>query len=445
MSSRRYESWNRYPRVTQAVRPCRWRNDALPLPEDSASSVLPFGNGRSYGDVCLNGGGTLLDARPLDRFIAFDAETGLLRCEGGVLLDEILALVVPRGWFLPVTPGTRLITVGGAIANDVHGKNHHRAGTFGCHVPGFELLRSDGSRLHCTPHEHADFYAATIGGLGLTGLITWADIQLRPIANPYIAQETVRYDTLDDFFALSAESDRTFEHTVAWVDCLANGPRLGRGVFIRGNYAPPQTPVPRRRPKLRLGVPVTPPLSAVNRLTLRLFNAAFFYGHPRGRSSATVHYEPFFYPLDGIGDWNRIYGPRGFLQYQFVVPPEVGRQAVREVLERISRARTGSFLAVLKVFGDRVSPGLMSFPRAGVTLALDFPNNGARTFDLLDDLDGVVRQTGGRLYPGKDARMRGADFFSGYPQWRELEALRDPRFDSGFWRRMGGQASCGKS
>ena len=438
MSSRRYESWNRYPRVTQAVRLCRWRDDELPLPQDPEVSVLPFGNGRSYGDVCLNGGGALLDARPLDRFIAFDAKLGVLRCEAGVLLDEILALVVPKGWFLPVTPGTRFITVGGAIANDVHGKNHHRAGTFGCHVPGFELLRSDGTRFHCTPHQHGDLYAATIGGLGLTGLITWADIQLRPIANPYIEQETVRFENLEGFFALSAESDRAFEHTVAWVDCLAAGKRLGRGVFIRGNYAPQQPQAPRRRLKLPLGVPVTPPLSAVNRLTLRPFNAAFFYSHPSGRSRTTVHYEPFFYPLDGISDWNRIYGPRGFLQYQFVVPFAAGRDAVREVLERINRAHTGSFLAVLKVFGDRVSPGLMSFPRAGVTLALDFPNNGPRTFDLLDDLDGVVREAGGRLYPGKDARMQGTDFFAGYPKWQELEALRDPRFDSGFRRRMGG-------
>ena len=438
MSVRRYESWNRYPRVTQSVRACRWRDDELPLPEDPTASVLPFGNGRSYGDVCLIGGGTLLDARPLDRFIAFDAESGILRCEAGVLLDEILALVVPRGWFLPVTPGTRFITVGGAIANDVHGKNHHRAGTFGCHVPGFELLRSDGQRLHCTPQEHQDFYRATIGGLGLTGLITWADIQLRRIATPYIEQETVRFDDLDAFFALASESDREFEHTVAWVDCLAAGKRLGRGVFIRGNYAPAEPDLRPRRSRLRLSVPVAPPLSLINPITLRLFNTAFFHGHSRRPSKALVHYEPFFYPLDWIGDWNRIYGPRGFLQYQFVVPPAVGRDAVREVLGRIAGAGTGSFLAVLKVFGDRASPGLLSFPFAGVTLALDFPNNGKRTFDLLDDLDEVVRQAGGRLYPAKDARMRGSDFLTGYPEWPALEALRDPRFDSDFRRRAGG-------
>jgi FAD/FMN-containing dehydrogenase len=440
VSVRRYESWGRYPKARHAaVLSAHWRDAPLPLPVSDDQSLLPFGNGRSYGDVCVNDGNVLLDTRPLDRFIAFERETGVLRCEAGVLLSEILALVVPQGWFLAVTPGTQLVTVGGAIANDVHGKNHHRAGTFGCHVRAFELLRSDGSRRVCSPQQNADYFQAAIGGLGLTGLITWAELQLRRIASPAIAQETIRYDSLDAFFRLSAESDQAFEYTVAWIDCLASGPQLGRGVFIRGNHveAPSETPP---KPRVTLAVPVTPPVSAINGLTLKAFNAAYFYGHPAGRHASTVHYAPFFHPLDSVTDWNRIYGPKGFLQYQFVVPPAHGAEAVKEILQRIARAGTGSFLAVLKEFGAPASPGLLSFPQPGITLALDFPNRGTRTFDLLDRLDEVVREAGGRLYPAKDARMRGADFRAAYPQWSSLEALRDPRFDSSFWRRVRGEA-----
>jgi FAD/FMN-containing dehydrogenase len=441
VSARRYESWGRYPKAHHdAVLSARWRAAPLPLPESTDQSLLPFGNGRSYGDVCLNDGHVLLDARPLDRFIAFDSESGVLRCEAGVLLSEILDLVVPRGWFLPVTPGTRLVTVGGAIANDVHGKNHHRAGTFGCHVRAFELLRSDGSRRFCSAQENTEHFRATIGGLGLIGLITWAELQLRRIASPAIAQEAVRYDGLDAFFALSAESDQAFEYTVAWVDCLSSGSQLGRGVFIRGNHVETPSDTPPKPPGLTLAVPFTPPVSAINGLTLKAFNAAYFYGHPAGRHASIVHYAPFFHPLDGVADWNRIYGPKGFLQYQFVVPHAHGPEAVREILQRIARAGTGSFLAVLKVFGAPTSPGLLSFPGPGVTLALDFPNLGTRTFDFLDSLDEVVREAGGRLYPAKDARMRGADFRAAYPEWTSLEALRDPRLDSSFWRRVRGEA-----
>lgn len=438
MIARRYEAWGRYPQARQGVLAQHWRNDPLPLPDSPDASVLPYGNGRSYGDVCLNDGNVLIDTRALDRFISFDHHSGVLRCEGGVLLSEIFDLVVPRGWFLPVTPGTRFVTVGGAIANDVHGKNHHRAGTFGRHVRAFELLRSDGSRRVCSPDLEVDFFRATIGGLGLTGLVTWAELQLSRVASPYIDQETIRYGNLDEFFALSAESDRDFEYTVAWIDCLARGDALGRGVFIRGNHADTAPARGPRRPHLRLAVPVAPPLSLVNRASLKILNTAYFYGHRPGRRSDTVHYEPFFHPLDMVADWNRIYGPKGFLQYQFVVPGQDGPGAVREILERIARAGTGSFLAVLKVFGEQASPGLLSFPRPGVTLALDFPNQGPKTFELLAVLDEVVRAARGRIYPAKDARMKGDDFRRAYPAWQALDALRDPRFESSFWRRVRG-------
>lgn len=429
MAAATLQSWGRYPRVgDQQVMRMVDRYATLP---GTPVSVLPHGNGRSYGDSCLNEGGVLLHTQGLDRFIAFDPVSGILRCEAGVLLHHILQLVVPRGWFLPVTPGTRFVTVGGAIANDVHGKNHHLAGTFGAHVRCFELLRSDGSRLACSPTDHPDWFGATLGGLGLTGMVTWAELQLRPIANPWIAAETLRFTSLESFFELSAQSDRDYEYTVAWIDCLA---ARGRGLFMRGNVAaalPEQCPRP---PGRHLSVPFTPPLSLIGKASLRAFNAVYYRKARQG--AATVHYEPFFYPLDSIAAWNRIYGPRGFLQYQCVLPPTGGAEALRTILARISASGSGSFLAVLKQFGSAVSPGWLSFPRPGVTLALDFPNRGRPTFDLLADLDAVVAEAGGALYPAKDARMPGSLFRQAYPAWERFSDYVDPRFSSSFWRRV---------
>ena len=415
-----------------------WRHQNLPLEGYGNQTFLPFGNGRSYGDSCLNSGGMLIDARSLDRYIDFNPETGVLRCEAGVLLSDILQLVVPYGWFLPVTPGTRYVTIGGAIANDVHGKNHHRAGTFGCHVSCFELLRSDGTRLECSPETNTEWYRTTIGGLGLTGLITWAELQLKPISSPYIQQEIIRYPDLGAFFELSAESDRDFEHTMAWVDCLASGSGLGRGLFIRGNEDTDSSRQPVKSARTMIDLPVCPPVSLVNHWTLKAFNKLYYHKQRGNRKKSVVHYAPFFYPLDAIGNWNRIYGPKGFLQYQMAVPSENGQDAVREILEQISRAGIGSFLAVLKIFGNRPSPGLMSFPRQGVTLALDFPNQGGTPFSLLDSLDDIVESAQGAVYPAKDARMSPDKFRAYFPQWKELENYIDPRFSSSFWRRVTG-------
>lgn len=392
-----------------------------------AGTLLPYGNGRSYGDSCLNPGGTLLATRGLDRFIAFDADTGVLACEAGVLLAEILDLVVPRGWFLPVTPGTRYVTVAGAIANDVHGKNHHAGGAFGAHVRSFELLRSDGSRRRCSPAENADWFAATVGGLGLTGLVTQAELQLKRIAGNAIAVRNVRFSGLDEFFALNAEAEREHEYAVAWIDCLAKTPR---GVLMGGDHAEADLPAPRGG----RNVPLTPPLSLINHASLAAFNAAY-YGKP-WPAAQTVHYRPYFYPLDAVGHWNRIYGPRGFYQYQSVVPPAAARAATGEMLAAIAGSGQGSFLAVLKNFGGKPSSGLLSFPMAGTTLALDFPNHGAATLDLFARLDAIVRAAGGRLYPAKDARMPAAMFRAGYPRLAEFTSYVDPKFSSGFWRRV---------
>lgn len=428
------ESWGRYPRP-QGQRSMALVHRAAALPTLDAP-MLAYGNGRSYGDSCLNPNGWLLHTRGLDRFIAFDPASGVLRCEAGVTLGEIIQLVLPHGWFLPVTPGTRFVTVGGAIANDVHGKNHHVAGSFGDHVGALELLRSDGERRTLAPGDA--LFAATVGGLGLTGLITWVELQLRRVPGPWLATTTTRFDGLDDFFALSREAARRHEYTVAWIDCLARGAALGRGHFITGDHASALHDERRQPGASRLSVPFAPPFSLVNRLSLRPFNTLYYHRQRERRRSALQHYGSYFYPLDGIRRWNRLYGPRGFLQHQCVLPPATARDALHAMLTRIAASGRGSFLAVLKEFGDRPAPGMLSFARAGSTLALDFPNEGDGVFALLDQLDAIVAEAGGAIYPAKDARQSPALFRAGFPAHARFADFIDPRFSSAFWRRVMG-------
>jgi FAD/FMN-containing dehydrogenase len=400
---------------------------------DPTASLLARGNGRSYGDICLNSGQTLVRMRNLDRFIRFDKHTGLLACESGVLLADILKLTLPLGWTLPVAPGTLLVTVGGAIANDVHGKNHHQYGTFATSLVRFELLRSDGQRLLCSRAQSADMFAATLGGLGLTGIITWAEIQLRRVPGPWVDVETIRFGNLDEFIGLCAQSDSGYEYTVAWVDCRASGRRLGRGLLQRANHSSRTNPVP---PRSGLSVPITPPFSVINRLTLRAFNSLYYHRQLASLRRSEQPLISFLCPLDRVGHWNRVYGPKGFYQYQSVIPGSAGRDATAAMLETIARSGQGSFLAVLKLFGNKPSPGLMSFPQEGITLAVDFPNRGAVSETLFRSLDAIVQQAGGRLYPAKDGRMPGALFRSGYPRWQEFASFIDPRCSSNFWRRV---------
>lgn len=396
---------------------------------------VAHGMGRSYGDVCLNPGGVLWLTTGLDHFIAFDEQTGRLTCEAGVLLRDIQALMIPRGWILPVTPGTQMVTVGGAIANDVHGKNHHRLGSFGDHVQRIELVRTDGEVIGCGPHVQPEWFAATVGGLGLTGVIVAAEIQLRRVSGPWLDTETVPYACLEEFFDLADDSEAGWEHTVSWVDCISGGG--GRGLFMRGNPAEARQYQETRRRKLTM--PFGPPMSLVNRLSLQTFNIAYYNVKKWRAGRAIVHYVPFFYPLDNISEWNRMYGPKGFFQYQSVVPREAGRDAVKAMLAEIARSGEGSFLAVLKTFGNRQPVGMLSFPCPGVTLALDFPNNGQRTHRLFDRIDAIVREAGGRVYPAKDARMPRDLFEAGYERLGEFLKYRDPGISSGLSRRLMGR------
>lgn len=442
VASADYRSWGRPdPGVHLVFRPRTAREARAALAGQAGASILAYGNGRSYGDVGLNPGGRLIDCRGLDRFIDFDPASGILACEAGVLLADILAVVgrpEPDGsaWLLPVSPGTRFVTIGGAIANDVHGKNHHRAGCFGRHVLDFELARGDGSVVSCSPETQPGLFAATIGGLGLTGVILSARLQLRRVAGSAVEAEDIRFANLADFFPLAAASDDEWEYTAAWIDCLATGAALGRGIFSRARHRPGAgAPPPALTP--RLGVPFAPPLSPLNRLTLRTFNEAYFRwlgGRDRRRVGS---YERVLYPLDGIGGWNRLYGRAGFFQFQCVVPGAAAYDAIAELLARIAASGQGSMLAVLKTFGDLPSPGLLSFPMIGVTLALDFPDKGAATRRLLGELESVVAAAGGRLYPAKDAAMSAETFHRGYPRIGEFMRHVDPAMSSGFARRVG--------
>jgi len=419
-------SWGGLPAEGQLARQLEWPDQ---LDQALPGAGLAVGCGRSYGDVGLAANGTVLQLTGLNRLLSFDKETGVLRCEAGVTLKQILAQCLRQGWLLPVLPGTSQVSVGGAIANDVHGKNHHREGTFGCHVRELLLARSDGSVLTCSPGENADWYSATVGGLGLTGVILEAELQLQPVAGAYLETDTIRFESLAEFFQLSDESEQTHAYTVAWIDCLS---RETRGHFSRANHSPQPGVV--NPPQPMFSVPWAPPVSPVNRLSLRLFNSLYFHRQRSQRKLRRESLYPWFFPLDRVGHWNRLYGSRGFRQYQCVVPA----QAVADLLAIIRNSGEGSFLAVLKMFGRQESPGLLSFPRPGATLALDFPWRGSQTLDLFKRLDAVVAASGGAIYPAKDAHMSGADFRRAYPAWEQLEQLRDPALNSLFWQRVTG-------
>jgi FAD/FMN-containing dehydrogenase len=430
-----FESWGRYPRLQATVVPLHWPGD-FPLPQAPATKQLPVGLGRSYGDVCLLENGTLLQTAGMDRLLHFDAATGMLRCEAGVTLQQILDFAVPRGYFLPVTPGTKYVTVGGAIANDIHGKNHHVAGTFGRHVVRFELVRSDGTRFVCSPIENPEWFAATIGGMGLTGLITWVELHLRPIVSRKIEYRGEKFHGIDEFFALSQSASS--EYTVAWIDCVSTGRNFARGIFMQGDHSEVPGPLTRSR-ESKLTFPFNLPEFALNRFSMAAFNTLYFHKQVGQHKVGPVDYEPFFYPLDAVQHWNRMYGKQGLLQFQNVLPHESGREGMTEILKAITRSGLASFLAVIKFFGDVPSVGMMSFPKPGPMLALDFPIRREVSFDLVDRLARITLDHGGRMYSAKDARMTAEQFQAFYPQWREFARYVDPGFDSAFWQRVTGR------
>jgi FAD/FMN-containing dehydrogenase len=396
--------------------------------------VLAVGNGRSYGDTCQNASGSVIDMRDLRRFASFDPATGIVDAEAGVFLASIIKNYAPRGFFPAVVPGTRWVTLGGAIANDIHGKNHHRRGTFGCHVESLTLLRSDGTRLECSRMQNAAMFAATIGGMGLTGVILRASIRLMPAKAIDVEERTTGFACLEEYFERAEAADADNEYAVAWIDQLATGSSRGRGILLTANHL--KEPAPGRADRQpRLGVPFQPPFAVLSRLGIRAFNAGYRWSQLRKPGARRTSWDSFFFPLDAVRDWNRLYGPAGLYQHQSVLPLDTAQTAVARLLEASQQAGQASFLTVLKRFGDRPSPALMSFARPGYTLTLDFANRGAATLELLEVLDRITIEAGGSVNPYKDARMSPATFAASFPNWEALEAMRDPAFRSDFWAR----------
>lgn len=430
----RLTSWGKYPVIDTCV--------SIPRSdEDVVASFLEYrtgigrGLGRSYGDSALNTT-TVVESRRLSSMLAFDSETGVLVAESGVSLHEILDAFVPRGWFLPVTPGTKFVTLGGAVASDVHGKNHHTAGCFSQHVAWFDLWTPALGMVRCSSEEKADIFHATTGGQGLTGFITRVALRLVRIPSAFIHQNSIKAPTLESIMEVF-EEQATVPFSVAWIDCLQAGKGLGRSIFMGGRFADPEELPAKQRPRPyampvphAFSVPFDFPSPALNTFSVKAFNALYFGKAPGGHSIRTVSCNTFFYPLDAIYKWNRIYGKRGFTQYQLVIPKENATQGLRAILEEISKSGQGSFLAVLKLFGKQPCfPGNISFPMEGYTLALDFPIR-KKLFPFLERLDAIVLDYGGRLYLTKDVRMSADVFAKGYmdtlPDFLAVKTRVDP-------------------
>ncbi|HEY8717657.1 FAD-binding oxidoreductase [Pengzhenrongella sp.] len=407
--------------------------------------VLARGLGRSYGDAAQNGGGVVVDMTARHRVLSVDTETALVEVEAGASLDELMRLLLPMGLFVPVTPGTRQVTVGGAIAADIHGKNHHVDGSFGSHVVSLDLLLADGSVRRLTPE--SELFWATVGGMGLTGLVLRATLRMKRVESAYALVDTERCANLDDLMGRMTEGDDRYTYSVAWIDCLAGGSALGRSVLTRGSSAP-RGSLPRRlrdhaldfRPRQLAVAPAIFPSGLLNRSTVAAFNEVWFRKAPAERRGEVQSIAAFFHPLDGVGRWNRIYGRRGFLQYQFVVPFGA-EDTLRRCVRMLGEAGQASFLAVLKRFGQP-SGGHLSFPTPGWTLALDVPIGAAVLGGLLDRLDEEVLAAGGREYLAKDSRLPASAIAHMYPrldQWREIKRAADPHgvFTSDLARRLG--------
>jgi len=426
--------WGRFPvEACHTFRPEKRSEVAATLASGLEPSYISRGLGRSYGDAALNGNAGVIGHALLDRFLSFHDLSGVLECESGVSLAEIIQYFLTRGWFLPVTPGTKFVTVGGAIAADIHGKNHHQDGSFSNLVLDFQLLVPSGEVLLCSPTSHADIFWATAGGMGLTGVVLSARLQLRRVESAYVWVDYHKARDLEDCLAIMEESDERYQYSVAWIDALATGKTMGRSVLMRGNHASAaEMPGPIREP---LSPPAGSewnlwfdfPSGALNWLTVKAFNAAY-YALQRNSPRQLVSFEKFFYPLDALLHWNRMYGKRGFVQYQIALPQASGREGLRIILDRLARSGRASFLAVLKRFGE-AGPGLLTFPLRGYTLALDIPvSRGLLPF--LHELDRMTLDYGGRIYLAKDAALRAEDFAAMYPKlasFRTIQRKLDPQ------------------
>lgn len=442
--------WGLYPRAVNSVFEPATIDQAVP-PADARMIVR--GQGRSYGDAAMSQDGLVMLSQRLDRFISFDETTGLLTAEAGTTLAEVLRKFVPRGWFPSVVPGTKFVSLGGSVAADIHGKNHHRDGSIGSHVPRFEITLADGTSKVCTPESEAELFWATVGGMGLTGILTEVTLELIPIESSLMIVQHHQARNLDE--SLRMFEDRVYDehYTVAWMDCLAKGSSLGRGILIRGHHAL-QSELPEafrkdeslRRPRRNFNLKFGFPSWVLNPFSVALFNEAYYRRQGRRKEPFIEHYDDFFFPLDRIENWNRLYGKRGFLQYQCVLPSREAPRSLQLLFEELARSRRPSFLSVLKRFGP-ANEGLLSFPLEGYTLTLDLPINDPSLFAFLDRLDEIVLSCCGRVYLAKDARLPAETFRAMYTRlndWQRVKSRVDPenRFDSDLARRLGLRSTC---
>lgn len=418
MTQRILSGWGQYPKIeTDLLQVHSQRKVAEMLSEPGEKSLIARGMGRSYGDSAL--AAQTLSTLHLNHLIDFNTDSGEIRCAAGVTLAELLEIFVPRGWFLPVTPGTKWVTVGGAIASDVHGKNHHLHGSFCDHVSQLKLALANGDIVTCSRTENAALFHATCGGMGLTGIILNATFQLIPIQSAMMAESSYKTANLAETLERFEEFEQA-TYSVAWIDCLSSGQKLGRSLLMLGEHLTQGDLQAHRSAKLK--VPFNMPSPLLNRYSVQTFNTLYYHKQTRTHAQREVHYNPYFYPLDGLHDWNRLYGKNGFTQYQFVLPKAAGLEGMQAILQRIVASRRSSFLAVLKAFG-KANDNLLSFPMEGYTLALDFKID-ASLFAFLDELDRMVLDYGGRLYLTKDARMSEHTFKQSYPNWEAFAQLR---------------------
>ncbi|UFK97445.1 FAD-binding oxidoreductase [Kaistella faecalis] len=418
-------NWGNFPVVEKEIK----SEDSIERIKDfvrNNNEVIARGNGRCYGDASLSE--HIFSTRRLNKFISFDRLNGVIECESGVLLSHVLEVIVPQGYFLYVTPGTKFITVGGAIASDVHGKNHHAEGCFSEYVEEFSLLNENSEVITCSRTENEDKFWATIGGMGLTGIILSAKFKLKNIETAYIRQESVKAQNLDEIFKLFDESE-SWTYNVAWIDCLQRGKNIGRSIMMRGEHAfKHELPKKMQENPLRLKKKMIPkipfyfPDFLLNKFTVKLFNFLYFNKQQQKMVKNYVDYETFFYPLDVVNDWNKIYGKSGFIQYQMVIPKEKGKEGMEKILQTIAKSGNGSFLAVLKLFGKNNPHAYNSFPTEGYTLALDFKVN-SRLKKLVTDLDEIVEEYGGRIYLTKDSMSKST--LTNY-----LQNVQNPKFVS---------------
>jgi decaprenylphospho-beta-D-ribofuranose 2-oxidase len=434
--------WGRYPRAQSSV---QIPETVSEIDVRLSSKLIARGMGRSYGNAAMLDRGVVVLTERLNRSISFCESTGLLTAEAGLTLAEVISFCVPKGWFPTVVPGTRWVSLGGCVAADIHGKNHHRVGAFGNHVKGLELLVADGSKVRCSPSHNSDLFWATVGGMGLTGIITEVVIQLLPIESPWIIAQHRQAKDLDRSLEMLDSPLWDDAYTVAWFDCLARGKSLGRSILISGHHAsieelPPELSPGESRSSPALSVKFDFPARLLNPLAVAAFNSAFYRWQGRRTEPFLVHPDRFFFPLDRIEDWNRLYGKRGFVQYQCVLPLISARESLQKLLHETQHSRRASFLAVLKRFGPQ-GQGLLSFPLEGYTLTMDFPVKDSALFSFLDRLDEIVVKHGGRVYLAKDARMRAEVFREMYPrfgEWSQAKRNIDPQnlFDSDLARRL---------